>query len=101
VRLRGGLDRDQEPVGLTATEGEWNALREMLDTCNEPPQVEVTRPETSPPTPAGGPDRDCGDFDTWQEAQAFYEAAGGPEKDPHRLDRDEDGIACESLPGAP
>jgi micrococcal nuclease len=45
-----------------------------------------------------GPDRDCSDFDTQAEAQAFYEAAGGPEKDPHRLDRDQDGIACESLP---
>jgi len=48
-----------------------------------------------------GPDRDCGDFRTWAEAQDFYEAAGGPERDPHRLDTDRDGIACESLPGAP
>lgn len=48
-----------------------------------------------------GPDRDCGDFRTWAEAQDFYEAAGGPERDPHRLDGDGNGIACESLPGAP
>ncbi|WP_157888207.1 thermonuclease family protein [Bacillus marinisedimentorum] len=46
-----------------------------------------------------GPDRDCGDFSTQREAQAFYEAAGGPAADPHRLDgRDGDGIVCESLP---
>ncbi|PKR79357.1 hypothetical protein CEY16_01130 [Halalkalibacillus sediminis] len=45
-----------------------------------------------------GPDRDCGDFDTHQEAQDFYIAAGGPDKDPHRLDRENDGLACESLP---
>ncbi|MFG6118731.1 thermonuclease family protein [Thalassobacillus sp. B23F22_16] len=46
-----------------------------------------------------GPDRDCGDFDTQKEAQAFYEAAGGPESDPHRLDgNDKDGVVCESLP---
>ncbi len=46
-----------------------------------------------------GPDRDCGDFSTQREAQAFYEAAGGPAVDPHRLDgRDGDGIVCESLP---
>jgi len=45
-----------------------------------------------------GLDRDCSDFDSQKEAQAFYEAAGGPEKDPHRLDPDRDGIACESLP---
>ena len=48
-----------------------------------------------------GPDRNCGDFDTWAEAQAFYEAAGGPGSDRHRLDRNGDGVACESLPGAP
>ncbi len=48
-----------------------------------------------------GPDRDCSDFDTWQEAQVFYKAAGGPDQDPHRLDSDGNGIPCESLPGAP
>jgi hypothetical protein len=46
-------------------------------------------------------DRDCSDFATWQEAQAFYIAAGGPARDPHRLDGDRNGIACEGLPGAP
>lgn len=44
-----------------------------------------------------GGDKDCGDFATWQEAQAFYEAQGGPAQDPHKLDSDGDGIACESL----
>lgn len=48
-----------------------------------------------------GPDRNCSDFERWEDAQLFYEAAGGPESDPHRLDRDRNGIACESLPGAP
>ncbi|WP_221568696.1 thermonuclease family protein [Alkalihalobacillus sp. TS-13] len=44
-----------------------------------------------------GPDRDCGDFDTHEEAQAFMEASGS--SDPHRLDgNDNDGLACESLP---
>ncbi|WP_163537288.1 S-layer homology domain-containing protein [Gracilibacillus sp. YIM 98692] len=50
------------------------------------------------PYDPNGPDVDCGDFDTHEEAQAFFEAAGGPESDPHRLDRDGNGIACESLP---
>ena len=45
-----------------------------------------------------GPDRDCGDFETRAEAMAFFKAAGGPELDPHRLDRDRNGIPCESLP---
>ena len=40
-------------------------------------------------------DRDCGDFNTWREAQDFYERSGPG--DPHHLDRDGDGIACEVL----
>jgi Staphylococcal nuclease homologue/Excalibur calcium-binding domain len=40
----------------------------------------------------------CGDFNTHAEAQAVYEACGGVGNDVHKLDRDRDGIACESLP---
>jgi hypothetical protein len=40
-------------------------------------------------------DRDCGDFGSWREAQEFFERNGPG--DPHGLDRDNDGIACESL----
>jgi len=46
-----------------------------------------------------GPDRDCGDFESGAVAQRFFVAAGGPAEDPHRLDGDDDGRACESLPG--
>jgi endonuclease YncB( thermonuclease family) len=42
-------------------------------------------------------DRDCSDFDTQPEAQRFFERADPG--DPHRLDGDGDGVACESLPG--
>ena len=113
--------------GLTATEAEAAAMREMLAGCEPSVHLQLTHAETptpgaaspSPaleptapavmPTPVqfdtkydpDGPDRDCGDFDAWAEAQAFYRAAGGPETDPHRLDSDGDGVACGSLPGAP
>lgn len=40
-------------------------------------------------------DGDCGDFRSWSAAQRFYEAEGPG--DPHRLDGDGDGVACESL----
>lgn len=43
-----------------------------------------------------GPDRDCSDFATQKEAQAFFESCG-PE-DTHRLDGDSDGTVCETLP---
>lgn len=39
--------------------------------------------------------KDCGDFSTEAEAQAFFLAAGGPYSDPHNLDGDGDGNACE------
>lgn len=40
-------------------------------------------------------DRNCSDFGSWQAAQLFFENAGP--NDPHGLDADHDGIACESL----
>ncbi|MGP1385156.1 MAG: thermonuclease family protein [Thainema sp.] len=40
-------------------------------------------------------DCDCSDFSTQAEAQRVLEAFPG---DPHRLDGDDDGQACESLP---
>lgn len=43
-------------------------------------------------------DRDCSDFPNQAAAQAFYTANGGPASDPHRLDAEGDGIACETLP---
>ena len=106
--------------GLSANPGEAEALREMLATCDEPVTLVVVPVEgdaipqpapasaTATPVPASdgelrydpdGPDRNCGDFDTWDEAQAFYIAAGGPATDRHRLDGDGDGEACNSLKG--
>ena len=41
-------------------------------------------------------DRDCGDFASQAAAQNFFLGAGGG--DPHRLDDDGDGVACESNP---
>jgi hypothetical protein len=42
-------------------------------------------------------DRDCADFRTQKQAQRFYKNHN-PNRDPHRLDADRDGIACEALP---
>jgi hypothetical protein len=42
-----------------------------------------------------GEDRDCRDFSSQQEAQQFFETQGGG--DPHDLDRDNDGTACEEF----
>ncbi len=42
-------------------------------------------------------DRDCGDFATQAAAQTFF-LANSPATDPHRLDADGDGIACDANP---
>jgi Excalibur calcium-binding domain len=44
--------------------------------------------------PLGVADKDCRDFATQSEAQDFMEQNEG---DPHRLDGDNDGVACERL----
>ena len=49
------------------------------------------------PSP-GFVDKDCVDFATQAKAQRFFERQGGPEQDPHLLDPDHDGIACETRP---
>lgn len=58
---------------------------------------EAEKPQSETRFDPFGLDRDCGDFTAWREAQGFYEAAGGPATDRHRLDGDDDGIACEGL----
>lgn len=45
-------------------------------------------------------DRDCGDFANNDEVMAFwYENGYSAENDPHDLDRDNDGLACEVSQG--
>lgn len=68
-------------------------------TCVSPAERKRDLSPRNLPYDPDGPDRDCGDFDSQPVAQRFFRAAGGPEEDPHRLDGDDDGIACESLPG--
>ncbi|HMJ73043.1 MAG TPA: excalibur calcium-binding domain-containing protein [Solirubrobacterales bacterium] len=50
------------------------------------------------PSPASASDKDCSDFRTQRAAQIFFLKHGGPRHDPHRLDGDDDGRACEDNP---
>jgi hypothetical protein len=65
------------------------------------PSSTPTGTRTPSPIPTTFKDRNCSDFATWEEAQSFFLANGGPALDPHGLDADSDGIACEGLPNAP
>jgi micrococcal nuclease len=39
-------------------------------------------------------DCDCGDFSSWEQAHVLLQSVRG---DPHRLDGDGDGVACDGL----
>ena len=54
------------------------------------------RPAAMAAPSSSSADKDCSDFRTQKQAQRFFQSHN-PSQDPHRLDRDGDGIACESL----
>lgn len=80
-------------------------------TATQPPQPTTTQPATEPPPPPTEPPPpaaacdcsgniyNCSDFSTHAQAQACYEYCIAQGRgDVHGLDRDKDGVACESLP---
>jgi len=71
----------------------WNgALKAAEDTGPHWP----TFPSFGGHLPAN--DKDCiADFNSRQQAQRFLLEQRGPMRDPHRLDRDGDGKACEDV----
>ena len=80
--------------------GDGVACQSLSDTPVEVPEPAQPEPSATPAGDAAGfADRDCNDFGTWQEAQDFFIAEGGPGADPHGLDRDGNGVACQSFSG--
>jgi len=73
-----------------------NASRGLWSQANPTPPW-AWRDRTSGPGETSVEDRDCSDFRTQREAQRFFERH--EPGDPHGLDGDGDGRACESLPG--
>ena len=66
-----------------------NNSNSNLPTRNDDPKTERSFSEYG--------DKDCKDFSSQREAQEFFEEQGGPDEDFHNLDRDGDGVVCESL----
>jgi len=77
-----GIIEDAEEVAKANSLGIWAAELEQEDDSEEI---------------CGSDIYNCGDFESHDEAQAVFEGCGGVGNDVHRLDRDEDGVACESL----
>lgn len=81
--------------------GLWTSCKSLPEP--EPQPEPEPEPEPEPPVSTGDiicsyNAYNCPDFSTHAEAQRAYEACGGISNDIHRLDRDKDGLACESLP---
>jgi Excalibur calcium-binding domain len=109
-----------EPVGVQPVENAPTApayqtvapeaTRSVTPKPKATPRAKATaRPKATPKPASGGfynppgwdgvSDVNCSDFDTHTHAQSFFKGTGGnAANDPYRLDRDHDGIACESLP---
>lgn len=64
-------------------------------------EVRFGAPSLGPPVGNPGDVRNCSDFTTWAAAQAWFDEYYPYYGDIARLDGDGDGIACQSLPGAP
>ena len=66
----------------------------------EPPPVPTTEPPTTV-VPNPGNTMNCSDFSTYAEAKAWFDTYFPYYGDVARLDGDNDGEPCESLPGGP
>ena len=71
---------------ITKTRDSGPALAAPAPSEPEDKPLSTPAPSSSLPYDPFGPDRDCGDFASQSEAQAFYEAAGGPAADPQESD---------------
>jgi len=102
--------------GLWVTAAERDAIAGILSSCpGEPlPAGSALPPAQAAPAPAPAPtapeagaaanpgnSKDCRDFATWADAQAWYTTYLPLYGDVAELDGNDDGVACESLPGAP
>jgi len=85
--------------GLEATNNDWD-LGKLLSGSSMS-EAKVMRDKDGNVVTSGGKYTDeynCSDFATQPQAQKFFKNAGGPSQDTNRLDGDNDGNACESLP---
>ena len=85
-------------VGVVTAVVDTTALRCTLKCRKKPKAKRAACKDTCKKSGGTFVDRNCDDFATQAEAQAFFLSEGGPANDPHGLDADNDGIACESLP---
>jgi hypothetical protein len=84
-----------ESTGDSSSESSYSNTVETTsdyDSYDYSEDTESSYGEESPSYYSSAYDMDCSDFNSWSEAQDYYENVSDD-----NLDRDEDGIACESL----
>ena len=101
---------------LTVSSAELSAITSMLNKCDTEPAYTWTppavpesttsslttiRPKTTSGVGNPGNTKNCSDFSTYLEAKAWFDKHFPSYGDVARLDGDNDGEACESLPGGP
>lgn len=99
------LDYATSPLEIARIEAELGSRRQETDTRSYLSKVSYLGRTTSTAygkalydrTTASpfSKDKNCGDFPSAAAAQKYFLASGGPSRDPHGLDRDGDGFACE------
>lgn len=77
-----------------------------LSVCAPPPPPPTPPTPPTPPSPPSPPanpgdSKNCSDFANWAQAKAWFDTYFPYYGDIARLDQNNDGIPCESLPGAP
>ncbi|WP_431925608.1 excalibur calcium-binding domain-containing protein [Amycolatopsis tucumanensis] len=93
------LDQDpSDPHGLDGNDNDGIACESLPHKPSGQPSTPSSSPATQAPPVTAPPetttaDLDCADFATQAQAQAVLDA---DRSDPHRLDADHDGIACET-----
>jgi hypothetical protein len=85
--------------GLESCNNDWDLGKLMSGST--PSEAKVMRDIDGNVVTTGGKATDeynCDDFKTQDAAQRFFVKAGGPNNDVNRLDGDNNGVACQSLP---
>lgn len=100
LALTAGLAGKSVTYRVTGTLSGYVALTQTSRPVTIAPATPTPPPPPVPPRNPGD-SVNCGDFDTWAQAQAWFTTYFPLYGDVAKLDADGDGTACESLPGAP
>jgi hypothetical protein len=94
-------DKEKEPTPTNTIVPMKGPTSKPTPVSTKVEKVENTQPsdeirQFEPSRNSGGGDKDCADFSTHEEAQAYFESKGGSAtNNVDRLDGDHDGLACE------